>query len=872
MKNYYAISMPAQRLPFSLKGDKWRQECVDAIIGMSGQITKNSRTSKQNKQINYDLYNSKFDESDFNYILDPLGVKESLGESPVKLQNYNVVRSKIELLKGEEIRRGFNFRAVGIYGNVVSEKQKKKRQAIIEMLQAMIAKEHGEQVDEEGELITPETVQKYIRTDLMDIREVTANQILDYLYREEKLEMKFNQGWEHSLIAGEEIYYVGIVNGEPRMRVVNPLNFDYDKDEDTPFIEDAQWGKEERYLGINTIIDLYGEYLSDTDFKKLEEGQVATGFNRGGMQLPGFAYDADVFASSNGARQAPIGSAYVANVCWKSMRKVGFLTYPNPKTGDPELTIVDESFRLTPVLIEQGFSLENRWIGETWEGTRIGDGEGAIYVNIRPLPNQQRSLTNPSECKLPYTGFIYNNVNSQATSLLDLIKPHQYTLITTWYRMEMEMSKANGRKFIFDIAMLPKSQGFDMNKWMYFFNNHGLAVINSLEEGRPGDPGSTTKFNQFSDVDLTLSQSIGQYMLIIEKLEAMIDTITGIPKSREGSIMASENVGNVERAQVQSSYITEPYFYYHNLVKQQVLTKLLETAKTAYKDGMTKHFIVDEVYNAMLKVDGDIFADSDYGVFVTNSNKDNYIKQKMEELAAIALQQDKANLSDMITILKTSSISQIESKIIESEQDRIEQTMQQEEANRQSAERLQSEYIAFEREKLDREDLNKQLDREASLREAELKALGMVGMSNPDMNGNGMPDVAEIAQISIKQAELAYKQRSESQKLLAQTESERRKAALEEKKLEKETEALKLDAAKFKREQDQQDDQHRDQLKENEKDRQLEKQRMAKEEQMMDKEFKLKQKEHSQKMALAKLQAKKQAAAKKSSANSKKKK
>ena len=50
-----------------------------------------------------------------------------------------------------------------------------------------------------------------LRLDYKDKREVTSNNILRYLEHKEKFRYKFNRGWEHALVSGEEVYYIGIV-------------------------------------------------------------------------------------------------------------------------------------------------------------------------------------------------------------------------------------------------------------------------------------------------------------------------------------------------------------------------------------------------------------------------------------------------------------------------------------------------------------------------------------------------------------------------------------------------------------------------------------------------------------------------------------
>ena len=227
--------------------------------------------------------------------------------------------------------------------------------------------------------------------------------------------------------------------------------------------------------------------------------------------LPGFGYsDSDINQyeqSKFSSRTNRTNTHYiVTNVVWRSMKKIGFVTYPDA-SGEEETGIVDESFKLTPDMVAMGYSIEWRWIPEIWKGTLIGED---LILGVEPLPNQQRSMDNPSYVPLPYVGRVYNATNSIQTSLVDLIKPHQYLYIVMWYRLEAEVAKAKGKKMLFDIAQLPKSEGIDLDKWIYYFDNVGLAFINSFEEGKGSKQGQSSTFNQFRDVDLTLSQSIGQ--------------------------------------------------------------------------------------------------------------------------------------------------------------------------------------------------------------------------------------------------------------------------------------------------------------------------------------------------------------------------
>ena len=792
--NYF---MPPQKLTTGAKTKAWAQQSVDAVIGMSSSVISNGRTTRQNKQINYDLYNSRFNEEDFDYVINPYGYTKKSSINPTKIQNYNIIHSKIQLLKGEEIKRPFNFFARGIGGGTESAKEQVKRELILTHLKTRLMSALGKEAepDDESPMSLPD-IEKYMKTQYVNPRETTANQLIKYLLKQEKLEMKFNQGWEHALIVAEEIYYVGIVSGEPKVRVVNPLNFDYDKDDDLKFIEDSQWCKEERYMSKGSVLDTYGEYLSDAELTAIDSDQFGGGITQRGMQ-PGFVYDEASFTHNSNSNQNGI---LVINVCWKSWKKLGFLAYIDDN-GVAQEELVEDDFKLTQEMRRAGASVTWQWINEVWEGTRIGS---SIYVNIRPLPNQTRSMENPSECKLPYTGYIYNNTNSQSTSILDLVKPHQYTYMIVWWRLEQELAKAKGKAFVMDLAQLPKSQGWTVDEWIYYFDNVGVAFINSMEEGREGDANTISKFNQFQSIDRSLSAVVSQYMEILNKLEQQVSNLTGVSPQREAQTSPSETATGVQNAIVQSSHITEPYFYFHNLVKAQVLTKLLECSKIAYMGGKKISHIVDEVYSETINIEGEIFADSDYGVFVTNSSKDFQVKEKLIQLADIALQNEKMTMTDILTILEEDSISAIKGKIASTEEEfnkRVSDNQQADRDAQQQAAQMQQETAM---KMMENDNLNKQLDRENKIQVATLGTLrGKDGPS--DLNANGIPDAVEQSKIQIALSKADFDKTKEMNKQGADMAKANMQMQMARDKNAVDMQKTQLDAAKFDREQAQQD-------------------------------------------------------------------
>jgi hypothetical protein len=287
--------------------------------------------------------------------------------------------------------------------------------------------------------------------DYKDIAEITAYHSLNYLKNKLNITHEFYKGWKDALVGGEEIYYVGIVNGEPHLERINPIYFDYDADtSDLEFIHEAQWCCYEMIMSVTEVYDRLYDKMSEKQLNDLldmmddsSKGGITPEVRKTSLDYPhikthsinGFA--ANPFEESN--------NVHVWHCCWKSLKKIGFVTIINPETGMPEDYQVDETYKVTGNEI----NVEWRWIIEVWEGYRIGED---LYVGIEPLEYQHVSADNPNSQRLPYTGVIYNNTNSRPRSLVSMMKPLQYMYIVLWYRLELAMARDKGKVVTMDIT------------------------------------------------------------------------------------------------------------------------------------------------------------------------------------------------------------------------------------------------------------------------------------------------------------------------------------------------------------------------------------------------------------------------------------
>lgn len=804
--NLYNSAFPRQKLPLSKKGKKWQEDCVNYIIG-EGNVTSggNSTSYYGELQTYYNLYNSIFDEKDFKSITNPFKVEDGFPATP---HDFNIIRPKVDLLIGEETKRPLNFRVIRTSQEATSEMQEKEKQMILQYIEAAItakmSPEEAQQFQEQlqsGEIMPPEQIAKYMDKDYKDIVENTAYHSLTYLREKLDLDNEFIKGWKDGLISGREIYYVGVLNAEPYAERVNPICFSYDKSPDLDFIEDGSWCCRKMRMPITEVYDRYYDKLEEKDLDRLEEMIGSTpGRNLGdrspvdmGIQLR--IYDNPIFEGSGKSL------VNVWHCCWKSFKKIFYVTTTDD-AGQPQIDIVDETYQ--PVGNE--VSVEPDWIIEVWEGYRAGSD---LYFGIQPIEYQHVSIDNPNSQKLPYCGAIYSNTNSKPRSLVSILKPLQYMYIVLWYRLELAIARDKGKVVNMDITQIPKSMNISPAKWMHYLSSVGVNFINPYEEGWniPGrEGGKPAQFNQITALDLTMSNVIAEYIQLMDKIEELAGTISGITQQREGAVSTSEMVGNVERSVVQSSHITEPLFWVHNQCKRRVLNMLLNTAKGAWEEtGKQKlQYIFDNGERAFLDITPKFYYE-DMDVFVSDTSKDLENIQKLQQLIQPAMQNG-ASLLEAAEILTNDNFNIIKQKLkdMQTRQEQIQQQQQEAEAQQQQQlQQMQNEAkqqeLMLQEAQMDLQRYQIDQDNQTKIAVAQINAYR--GTEELDQDQNGIPDPVEIGKQAIEQQKInqdAYNKRYEAKQ---KREIEDQKIQLEKDKMKHETELQKAkDDAAYERE------------------------------------------------------------------------
>lgn len=807
--NLYNSRFPQQKLPLSKKNEKWQHDCVNYIIG-EGNIVSGGQTHTAHGEMQtyYNLYNSIFDEKDFKKITNPFKVEEGFPATP---QDFNIIRPKIDLLIGEETKRPLNFRVVRTSQEATSELMETQKQLLMQYMQAAVMAQMGPEEQQQfqeqlqnGEVMPPEQIAKYMDKDYKDVVENTAYHTLTYLREKLGIDNEFIKGWKDALISGQEVYYVGVLNAEPYMERVNPMYFSYDKSPDLEFIEDGAWCCRRMRLPITEVYDRYYDKLTEKDLIKLEElinavpannlGEHGIRDDFRGIQL--HFYDNPIYDEKGNH------NVNVWHCCWKSFKKINYVTTQDEQ-GQMQVDIVDETYQPTGNEI----SIEPDWVIEVWEGYRCSND---LYFGIQPIEYQHVSIDNPNSQKLPYCGAIYSNTNSRPRSLVSILKPLQYMYIVLWYRLELAIARDKGKVVNMDVTQIPKSMGITVDKWIHYLSSVGVNFINPYDTqwnvpGREG--GKPAQFNQITALDLTMSNVIAEYIQLMDKIEQLAGTISGITEQRQGAISTSELVGNVERSVTQSSHITEPLFWVHAQVKRHVLNMLLNTAKGAWQaTGKDKlQYIFDNGERAFLDVTQKFYYE-DMDVFVSDTSKDLENIQKLQQLIQPAMQNG-ASLLEAAEILTNDNFNIIKQKLKDMQTRQEQQAQQQQQAQAEQEQKIQEmQNQAKEQELMLQEaqmDLTRyQIDQDNATKIAVAEISAYRGTEDKDANMNGIPDPMEIAKNATTEMKIRADQYTKDYEIKQKREIEDQKIRLAKEQMSHESKLQKQkDDAAMEREQ-----------------------------------------------------------------------
>lgn len=743
-------NFPRQKLPDSKKNENWWKECIDTATYILQPNNEFVRKSINNKQANYDLRIGKLNFDDFKSYVDvyELGIKSF----PNTFRHIGRGNAYINLLIGEEIARGTNFKVFISSSDKmgISQKEEKLKELTLSHINDQLMRGKPE-LDEKS----LQKFQHFSKYEWQDLKEITGAKILKAEYQRNRIDRMFTQAFEDGLTCGEEIACAELHGYQPIARRCNPLNIYTLSSGGSSKIEDADIIVEYQFLSVGQVIDRYYRYLKPKDIELLEnKGSVSANLISG---RPGpiplikdnnsslLVLDPEYNDVLNNHWDSN-GNIRVAVVNWRSRRKLQELKYYD-EFGYEQFKYVHEQYIPDETLGEE---VEEVWVNEWWEGTKIGED---LYVNVKPIAYRGTSLANVSKGLPNYIGQIYNTNGGQAHSMIDVIKPIDYTYDLIFWKRDKAIATHMGSPLLLNSAMVPSD--WDPDLWLDYLVNKQIGWLDPTQEimKGPAQGKSAGMFNTLTGtrVDGSAQNDINMWTNVLLSLEDTLGKITGVSPQREAQMSSSETLGGVQRSLNQSAHITEKWFAYHEDFKQRFLTKFLELVKYAYKKNpQVAQYVLDDASLQIVK-DYDEFLESDYDVHISNAKADQELMQMLKEQTQAFIQNQMITPADLVSIWKSESTQDISIKLEEARNKIIREQQELKQQEIEGGINLQKAKEEFEKFKLENENNQKELDRQNKYNIAELQAWSK---NSSDTDGDGVPDALELEKF---QSEIAFK-------------------------------------------------------------------------------------------------------------------
>jgi hypothetical protein len=753
---------------------------------------------------------------------------------PAYVKMYSIITTPVNELVGEISKRPDTFRVKAFDDDSQSEELEFKtgilQQYVISQARQKILQQaalNGEEIgDEEVDQMTMEDV-KDVLDSYTSVAEKWANHVLTCQKAEFNLKEKSEDAFRDLLISARQFYHIYEDNSKLgfNIEVANPKNTWFLTTPDRKWISDPTGRAQGAYAaGTVQVMELSEIIESIPDLTKEEIDHLRSSLQDYGLinvresnlgnpnAIPGIdsvmydTYDplvlqtrmiieSEMKENNDGLKDflgltsnvSSFGYKYVVVRCyWISKKKIGKLIYID-EMGNEQSILVDENYKSGTIPTEQ--SLEWGWVNQWYQGIKIGPD---IY-HIKPY-----KLLN----YCPIIGTTFEVKNTEAKSLVDLMKPFQVLYNVCMNQLYKLLEKEVGKVYLTSIRHIPVPKDGDaqdaLDVWEMEARNRGVVFI----DDSPENLKSPSSFNQFRDIDLTRTQEIQSRYTLAMQLKNECWELVGMSRQRLGSVTASESATGTQAAIQQSYSQTEPLFVAHEYVLGQLYQAIIDAALyvESKKPQSTLSYITNEGESAFVTVNGSDLKFRDLKVFLTNRPEDTQMFNELRQLAQ-PLIQNGGSLYDVIELYSTKSMramkkvfkelrdkqDAIQQQQMQQQQQQIEQQAQIAQAQMQQAQAMKEQEIANENYQNELDRINK---KEIALIAAESKAGPL-----SDIDASGTPDVLEISKLATEQSKASKDFEAKMADISSKNRLAAEKLAVEREKLQVARENQKNDLA-----------------------------------------------------------------------------
>ena len=799
--------------------ESWVKNTMDYFANKAySEYVKNRDTFVKN----YDLMKGILRPEDFYQERDVKSFTEMLEADlslPSYVKMYSIVTTPVNELIGEISKRPDSIKVKAYDDNSKAEELEFKTDILQKYVLQQAKMKIMEKAAMEGQEISDEDLEKMSMDEVKDqldsytsIAEKWSNHQLTCAKVEFNIKEKSEDAFRDMLISAREFYHIYEDNSKTgfNIEVANPKNTWFLTTPDRKFISDTTGRAQGAYaagtvnvMELSEIIETFPDITKDEidhlrsslqDYGLINVRESNLGNPNAADGIDSVQYDtydsailqtrmmieSEMKENNDGLKDflgltsnvSSFGYKYVVvRGYWISKKKIGKLIYLD-EVGNEQSMLVDENYKSGVIPTQQ--SLEWGWINQWYQGTKIGPD---IY-HMKPYD------------LLPYCpiiGMTYEVKNTEAKSLVDLMKPFQVLYNVCMNQLYQLLEKEIGKVQLMSLRHIPIPKDGDaqdaLDVWELEARKRGVVFI----DDSPENLKAPSSFNQFTALDLTRTQEIQARYTLAQQLKNECWELVGLSKQRMGSVAASESATGVNNAVLQSYSQTEPLFIAHEYVSLQLYQAIIDAALyiESAKPQSTLAYVTSEGESAFVQVNGSDLRFRDLKVFPTNRPEDTQVFNELRQLAQ-PFMQNGGSLYEVTELYTTKSIRAMQKTFKEQRdrqlamQDQQMQQKQQELQQQQQQAQAQMEQAQIQKDQdIQNNNYQNELDR-INKKEIALIAAESKG-ALPDVDMNNTPDILEIDKLSherekaskdysLKMADIANKNSQNMQKLQVERE------------------------------------------------------------------------------------------------------
>ncbi len=774
------------------KDESWVKNTMDYFSNKAyAEYIKNRDTFVKN----YDLMKGILRKEDF--LIDEPEVKsftdmlESDLELPAYVKHYSIITTPVNELVGEISKRPDSFRVKAFDDDSQAQELQFKTDTlkayvINQVKQQVMAKAaiSGEELAiEDIEAITMDQVKDQLDS-YTSVAEKWANHVLTAQKADFNLKEKSEDAFRDLLISAREFYHIYEDNSKLgyNIEVANPKNTWFLTTPDRKYISDPTGRAQGAYAaGTVEVMELSQIIETFPDLTKNEIDHLRSSLQDYGLinvresnlgnpdAVPGqdsVMYDtydplvlqtrmiieSEMKENNDGLKDflgltsnvSSFGYKYVVvRSYWISKKKIGKLIYTD-ELGNEQSVLVDETYKAGDMPTE--ISLEWGWVNQWYQGTKIGPD---IY-HVKPYKLLDYC---------PIIGTTYEVKNTEARSLVDLMKPFQVIYNVCMNQLYKLLEKEVGKVQLMSLRHIPVPKDGDaqdaLDIWEMEARERGVVFIDDSPENLKG-PSS---FNQFTSLDLTRTQEIQARYTLAQQMKVECWELIGMSKQRMGSISASETATATNTAMQQSYSQTEPLFVAHEYVMGQLYQAIVDASLyiESSKPQSTLSYITNEGESAFVQVNGSDLKLRDLQVFLTNRPEDTQMFNELRQLSQ-AIIQNGGTLYDVIELYSTKSMREMKKTFkdlrdrqVQQQEQQMQLQQQQQEQQGQIAQAQIEEAARMAEQKVANDNYQNELDRINKKEIAMINAMSKEGGASADLDQSGTPDALEIEKLASQQ-------------------------------------------------------------------------------------------------------------------------